>query len=382
MSIPLFSSTIKRPEMEAVLNCLVEEKVGPGEMAERLEKRTCEFFNVPYALALRSPALALDLALKLLALPEKAIVMLSALAPVWQYTQVLRSGFTPLVLDVDKKNALLSFETVEAGLKAGGQVLVLHETLGNLPKFEQFLELGIPIIEDISQSAGAFYGDKDILEPLEALKAFTELEKAGGKNISTDSTSFETAEEAPPKLQKAGTFGTLTILGLEERDILTSGGGAVLFVSEKRNVSPLKKLSSEIPSTEKLPDINAALGFVQLKNLRKNMEVRLELEKLFRRALMSTKHEPLLFLPNVINPVYNFPVILNRGFKEVEKYTSKKKLQIGLAFNESIIEKFGENLENCENASSLALRTVLFPLYPMLGAKNTEMVAKVLTTLP
>ena len=66
MLIPLFSSTIKRSEMEAVLNCLVEEKVGPGEMAEKLEKRVCDFFGVPFAIAVRSPASALDLALKLL----------------------------------------------------------------------------------------------------------------------------------------------------------------------------------------------------------------------------------------------------------------------------------------------------------------------------
>jgi len=155
-----------------------------------------------------------------------------------------------------------------------------------------------------------------------------------------------------------------------------------LFVSEKRNVAPLKKLREELTSTDRLPDINAALGFVQLKNAAKNMEVRLELEKLFRRALLSSKHEALTFLPNVINSVYNFPVILNRGFKDVEKYTQKKHIEIELAFNDSIVVHHGETCEHCESAKSLALRTVLFPLYPMLGAKNSEAVAKVLSTLP
>lgn len=377
MSIPLFSSTIKRSEMEAVLNCLVEEKVGPGEMAEKLEKRVCEFFGVPFAIAVRSPALALDLALKLLELPEKTPVMLSALAPAWQYTQIIRSGFTPVILDVDKKNALVTFEAVEAAAKAGARAVVLHETLGNLPEFARFTELGIPVIEDISQSAGGLYADKEILDPLETLHAAVDNAKS-----PAGTAEHVEAETQPPVLKKAGTFGSLTILGLEERDILTAGGGAVLFVSEKRNVAPLKKLREELLSTDLLPDINAALGFVQLKNLMKNMAIRLELEKLFRRALLSGKHESMLFASNVINPVYNFPVILNRGFKDVEKYAQKKRIRIELAFNDSVIAHVGESLDNCETAKSLALRTVLFPLYPMLGAKNAETVAKVLTTLP
>lgn len=377
MLIPLFSSTIKRSEMEAVLNCLVEEKVGPGEMAEKLEKRVCDFFGVPFAIAVRSPASALDLALKLLELPAKTPVMLSALAPAWQYTQVLRSGFTPIVLDVDKKNALVAFEAVEAAVKAGARALVMHETLGSLPEFERFAELGVFMIEDISQSAGALYADREITDAVEVLHNDNDNAKqASGTGENPG------AENTPPVLKKAGTFGTLSILGLEQRDILTAGGGAILFVSEKRNVAPLKKLREELTSTDRLPDINAALGFVQLKNAAKNMEVRLELEKLFRRALLSSKHEALTFLPNVINSVYNFPVILNRGFKDVEKYTQKKHIEIELAFNDSIVVHHGETCEHCESAKSLALRTVLFPLYPMLGAKNSEAVAKVLSTLP
>jgi len=89
---------------------------------------------------------------------------------------------------------------------------------------EQLLELNIPIIEDISQSIGATYSGV-----------------------------------------KAGTKGDFALLGLEEHDILTAGGGAILLANKKEEASSLKKLYTTAPLTDLLPDINASLGLVQLK---------------------------------------------------------------------------------------------------------------------
>ena len=162
--------------MDAVLTCMVEEKIGPGEMNQKLIKLVRELYEAEGVLALRSPAMALVYALKMFDLPEKAGVLLSALAPSWQYIEVARNGFTPIVLDVDPLTSLVTLEAVEEGIKQGGRALVLHETLGNVPDMEAFAALSIPIIEDISQSAGALYGEK-----------------------------------------RAGTFGSFSLLGLEER---------------------------------------------------------------------------------------------------------------------------------------------------------------------
>ncbi|PIE97993.1 MAG: aminotransferase [Treponema sp.] len=352
MRIPLYSSTIRRSEMNAVLTCMVEEKVGPGDVALALEKKVCEVFNVSGAVSLRSPAIALSSALKILDLPDNAGVMLSALAPAWQYVQVLRDGYTPVILDVDPKTAVVSPVEIEKGIKNGGRVLVLHEALGHLPNMESILAFGIPVIEDISQSAGAGIVFKD--------------EKSG----------------EPTEEKKAGSFGVFSILGLEEKDILTAGGGAVLMATERRNAILLKRVCGDLPFTDRLPDINAALGLVQLKQMKKNIESRAELNKLFSKSLMVSKHEGFVFYENAINPVYSFPVVLSHGFKDVVKYAKKKQVEVDLAFSGSIAEFLGEKLENCVAADSLLLRTALFPLYPRLGSKKAEMVARILSTLP
>lgn len=341
MKIPVYSSTIRRTEMDAVLTCMVEEKIGPGEMNQKLIKLVCETFQVSGAAAFRSPAIALSYALNALDLEEGAQVIISALAPSWQYVELIRKKYRPLVIDVRQENALVTAEAIEEAVKNGGRTVILHETLGFLPEIEEILSLGIPVIEDLSQSAGALY-----------------------------------------KERYAGSLGIFSILGLEEKDILTGGGGAVLLAPERRNSIVLKKLYEQAPVTDLLPDINASLAFVQLKQMAKNTELRKEMHELYLRALMQSKHKTIPAAPDTVNPVYSFPVILNSGVSDVQKYAAKKNIDIELAFKNSTVEYLKDRQEDFINATSLLLRCVLFPLYPRLGSKKSADIAKVLATLP
>ncbi len=340
MPIPVYSSTIRRSEMDAVLTCMVEEKIGPGAMNQKLIKLVKELYSVEGAIVLRSPALALSYALQAFDLPHEAGILLSALAPSWQYLEVLRLGFTPIILDVSPSTGLVTPETIEKGIKDGGRILVLHETLGNIPDMDAMTTLPIPVIEDISLSAGAFYNEK-----------------------------------------RAGCFGAFAILGLEERDSLTAGGGALLITQERKNALILNNKIKDSPITDFLPDINAALAFVQLKNMTKNIQLRSEMHEIYMKSLLQTRHKPLVFSENMTSSFYSFPVVLETGFKEVKHYVNRKDIEIELAFADSIAAYLNQT-DTYPNAASLSLRTVLFPLYPRLGIQKASKVSKVLATLP
>ena len=342
MKIQPFSSTIRRREMDAVLTCMVEEKIGPGESNLRLTQQVKEYFGVDGAVALRSPAIALRYALKALGIEPGTKVMISALAPSWQILVLEDWGFSPLVLDVSPETALVSPETVRQGMVDGGRVLVLHETLGQVPNMSAIMELGVPVIEDISQSAGATISEK-----------------------------------------KLGSFGTFSILGLEEKDILTAAGGAVLMAPLRRDWLVLKKHTDVAPSTDILPDMNSSLAFVQLKELNRNETIRKEMYEVYIRSLMRGKHRSFAQQGDYAIPaVYSFPVILESGVKDVKQYTSRKEIEIANAFEETVIALREEQLEYCKNAKFLLLRCVLFPLYPRLGTKQVSNIEKVLATLP
>lgn len=377
--IQTYSTTIRRKEMDAVLTCMVDEKIGPGELNQRLITQIKDFFNVDGAVALRSPFSALKYALRALDFNKDEKIMISALAPYWHFEALTDLGYQILVLDVDESTGLVSKEIVENGIKNGGRLLLLHETNGILPDFKGIMELNIPVIEDVSQSAGSIY-------------------------------SFENPD-APDGIEnrKAGLFGVFSILGLEEKDVLTCGGGSVLMAPKRRDWSVLKRFTDEVSKTELLPDLNCALAWIQLKEFNKNETARKQIYEIFSKSCMLGKHKLFIrtkkSLQNVENPevavnssensenlekkvdfsstMSNFPLILSSSFKDVKQYSAKKDIQIAQTFEDSVIaHKQEEFSENCIKAKSLFLRCADFPLYSRLSHSQVAKIAKILGTLP
>lgn len=365
--IQTFSSTIRRKEMDAVLTCMVDEKIGPGEINARLIQTVKEFFSCAGAVALRSPDVALKYALKALNLEAGSLVMISALAPSWHIFAVEEAGFKPLVLDVESESAQVSAEIVSEGIKAGGRALVLAESLGILPDFESILALGIHIIEDVSQSAGGIVPERS---------------SEGETNSASEEKS---AQEKPGEIKgkRAGSFGIYSICALEEHDTITAGGGALLFAHGRRDWPVLKSVVETILPVEMLPDINAALALVQIKEFSRNEQKRKEIHALFSRSVMQGKNRTFARDVENLSTVWSFPLVLNSGFKDVRQYAQKKEIEIRAAFEDCVFSRRPEEFDRtCKNAKTLFLRTALFPLYPRLSRTQVEKISKVLLTLP
>ncbi len=341
MKLPVHSSTIRRKEMDAVLTCMVAEKIGPGEMNVKLSQLARENLGVEGATAFRSAPIALSYALRALDFAPGSGIVISALAPAWHLHAVKGLGYEPVITDVHPDTGLVTAELLEDAIRRGGRLILLHEALGFLPEMQAILSLNIPVIEDISQSVGATLDGR-----------------------------------------QAGSYGVFAILGLEEGDLLTAGGGAVLLAPNKREAVVQRKLEEEAPPTDILPDINSALGFVQLKELARNSELRRNMATLYVNSLMQGRHKTMVQMGEGANAVFSFPVILSSGLKEVRQYVNRKEIDIAPAFSGSVAESLGDALEGCINAKSLLMRCVLFPLYPRLGGANSAKVAKILATLP
>lgn len=365
--IQTYSSTIRRKEMEAVLTCMVDEKIGPGETNLRLIQTVKEMMHCDGAVALRSPALALEYALKALDLPKEASVVISALAPSWQLITLEKLGYKAEICDVTEQTGLMPVELVEDEIKKGARLIILTESMGVLPEIKPFLALGVPIIEDISQSALSYYPSE---EP----------------SVESGEASDKVSPESPAAGnlgKRAGMYGSYTILGMEDRDIITAGGGAVLIAPGRREWTVLKHIVDELPSIDVMPDMNAALAFVELKEYERNEAVRREFHTLFSRAIMAGRHKTFVRGNDRNTTIYSFPLVLNSGFRDVKSYAHKKGIEVRPAYENSVIAFRQEELKSkCICANSLLLRCAMFPLYPRLGQKDAAIIVKVLTTLP
>ncbi|MDR0456042.1 MAG: DegT/DnrJ/EryC1/StrS family aminotransferase [Treponema sp.] len=359
MKIEVYSPTIRRKEMDAVLTAMVEDQIGPGERSRLLIQTAREHIRFDYALALRSPATALYLALKALEVQDGDGVLVSALSPRY-YAQVFADlRLTPLYCDVSFSFPCISRETIEKAITAkpaGTQprCIVLHHTLGFVPDIASITGLGIPVIEDISQSYCPPPAEPD-------------------KNAAP-AEGQENAENRP-------VHGVFTILGLEERDMLTSGGGALLFAMNRKDGSLLRGYSN-IPPEYCLPDINAALAAVQFREAARNMERRREIAQAYTQASLRTKHKRFVSLDGIEYNNYAFPLVLETGMKDVSAYARKKEIIVESAFEQSLAGAGISDSVLCPASYSLSLRTVLFPLYPRLPSPDAQRVSRLIMTLP
>jgi dTDP-4-amino-4,6-dideoxygalactose transaminase len=380
MKIEIYSPTIRRKEMDSVLTAMVEEKIGPGERSRLLVQTAKEQLHFDYALALRSPAVAMFTALKAIntgdgqaafdkAAFDKANVkkaaVISALSPRY-YLQVLQDlDITPLYCDVSYDFPCMSRESIEDTIAKKPQELdvcaiVLHHTLGFTPDAASIAELGIPVIEDISQSYGSW------------LKPISKKDKQ--QDDSPPAPAGKTEKEEPAV--KFG--GVFCVLGLEERDMLTSGGGALLFAMNRKDGLLLRNFAG-LADEYCLPDINSALAIVQFKELHRNITRRNEIAQVYIQAGLRTRHKR--FIPTdgeYCN--YSFSLVLETGLKDVAAYARKKEIEIENAFKNTIA---GYAIcDNCPVSSSLVMRTVLFPIYPRLRSQDVERVSRLIMTLP
>jgi len=368
LKIEVYSPTIRRKEMDAVLTAMVEDKIGPGEQSKVLIQTAREKIKFDYCLALRSPVIALHLALQSLNLERGQAVIVSALSPFYYDRVIKDSGLVPLYCDVPSSAACLNRETVEKALASRGEgvdprCIVLHHTLGYLSDAAGIAELGLPIIEDCSQSYGSYIQ-----------QGSSELEGAQQPEAG------ESAPGEPVVVIPVGNVGVFTILGLEERDMLTSGGGALLYATSRRDAAVLRNLD-DLPPEYGLPDMNAALAVVQFREAAKNLSKRREIAQHYTQSALRTRHSRFVHTDVEYNN-YAFPLVLTQGVKDVKAYARKKNTAVENAFENTLVGSGIIPPEQCPEAYSLSLRTVLFPLYPRLKLSDAERIAKLILTLP
>jgi len=324
--------------MDTVLSCLVTDSVGTGEYTEKFLKNAKEVFGYEAAVALRSPYLALAVAMKKFSLPAGTKVGLSPLAPLYHMMVIEELGLRPVFIDHDPLTCMPDLNSV---VERGCSALILFEPFGMLPKKAEIESLGISVIEDMSQSLGA--------------------------------SRVET---------KAGSIGNFAIYGLEQGSPVTAGGGVLLFAASKRDSPVVKGIEETLPKEMVLTDYNAALGLAQLRDLPNTLAKRKELEAAFQMELARTRHRTFKQEDEGEGGHYTFPIILESGMKDVIIHAKKNGVEAAPAFDESIIGRDGFPENECPGARALALRCILFPLHEKIGSKDAHTISKVLATLP
>ena len=341
MPIPLFKPSIRRKDMDSVLTCLVNDAIGPGDENKEFTKALAKYVHAAGGIALREACKALRLILDALALESGKEVIISPLSPAYYIPLFREKGLVPVYADVDPANGTIQTAEAEKRISDRTGAVIVHYPLGFVPETENLAGLGVPIVEDCTESLGANTG-----------------------------------------AVMAGGVGRYAVVGTEPRHMITTGGGTVALAKSSRDFGKLRSSASEMPEDSFLPDMNAALGVVQLKEIEKFIERRREIAATYTDAVHKTRHTTLIQKGDAEAVWYSFPVYLETGIKEVRQYALKKHVETGPAFCNTAFEYAPDPDNPCPEGKALLMRCLLFPLYPTIGRKNAETVARVLATLP
>ena len=339
--------------MDSVLNCMVSDLIGPGNLVHELEFMVAQYLGVQGGIAFSSYYIALMIAVETLELQPGDRVIISALAPALYLNILEAEGLEPLILDVNQDSGLMEPAEIEKILDQNPKAMILHHTLGYLPVIDEFLKFNLPVIEDISHCFGS------ALLP----------------------ASAEETAAAPPK-RFFGSFGDLAVLSFKPQDIITTAEGGMVLAHDKKYWQKLKSIKDVVQDNLLMPDMNASLGLSQMKTLDIIQEKRRSIYNTYKQALMKSRHKTL-FQPEEYEKIpYSFPVFISSGLKDVQKYCRKKNIETVQAFSHSITAMKEDVQNSCKNAKTLLMCTILFPLYPMLGKEQINTITRVLSTMP
>ena len=338
MAILVFRPTIKRRDMDRVLTCMISDRLGPGVLSSELASGLASYLGIAGGIACANYHTALGMALDVLGLNSGDKIVFSALSPTLYLDVCKGKGLVPLVADVDEDSGVIAVESVRRLLGQSPRALLVHYTLGYIPDMDELSDLGIPLIEDLSQGLGGNWGTR-----------------------------------------RCGSFGDLVILSLGPQSVITSGDGGMVLTGKRGQLRQLRELKATSDCI--LSDFNASLGLAQMREIETFISARGEIARVFSRSLMKSRHKTLMQKGEGDNVYYSFPVLLQSSMKEVQQYSRKRDVDTHPAFKDSVVVIEGSDCD-CPNAKRLALCCLLFPCYPMLVKKNIEIISKVLSTLP
>ena len=336
--ISFFKPSLFRKDMDAVLQTMVDEKIGPGEKKRVFVKSYADYIGLKDGVALRSYIDAIAIAMKSLGLGEGATVALSVFTPQIYLEAFRRLSIKPILVDVDDY-MMPSADVICENLE-GMNAVVLFEPLGNFVcDGERYRELGIPVIEDMTQAAGSDYSGC-----------------------------------------RPGKIGNIVIASTEEDSLVSTGGGAILLSESEETVALMKK---EINPYIELPDMNAALGIVQLGKLPSIVNRRSSIYKIYqdearRRGRVKVfGSSDLDFRTNG----YGFCCVTNDRPDEVAEMAKKYSVTVRKTFSSSVGAKYQDRYDRFPKAFEYLSRGVSFPLYPFLSNAEIQTVQKVIGIL-
>lgn len=267
--LPLSVPSITELEIKAVSDVLRSGWITTGPKAAGLEKAFCELTGCEHAVALSSATAGMHLLLHAMGIGPGDEVITPSMTWVSTVNLIAACGAKPVFVDVDRDTLMTNASLVEPLLSEKTRLIVPVHFAGASLDLDPLRQLStrhnIPLVEDAAHALGTSYKASLTGHQGTAIFSFHPI-----KNITTGEGGMFCTDDAElaDRIRRLKFHG----LGVDAFDRETLGRAPQAEVLE-----PGFKYN--------LPDMNAALGLVQLKRLKKMNAQRQSLAKHYLHLL-------------------------------------------------------------------------------------------------
>ncbi len=343
MKIVSNKPTITRKELEAVLDCLINDDLAAGESVKLLESGIAKLTGQKYALATNSLTSAYHLVFRALEMDESGEVIIPSFFPQAPLSALSISGGKPVLIDCQKDSIFPSAEEIKSKICDRTKAIAIGHLFGYHFEFKDLDDVKVPIIEDISHAIG-------------------------------------TEEDEIPY----GSRGAFAVCSFDPSGIITTGNGGIVLTNNSRYYSLMKELrgpdESSLHFDYGMTDFQAAMGLTQLPKLPDLLARRREIAKVYHESLRITPHKTPYHYSEKF-AYHSFPVLFDLSNEKTESYWKKNKIEVSHILRYPLHHHAGTGTTGFPNSERLSKKLFAVPLYPTLSRKDIEKISKLLAGL-
>ncbi len=161
MGVPLFATSLE-PQRERIAERLVEVAASGryilGPEVGAFEEEFAQYLGVRHVVGVGNGTDALTIALRAMGVGAGDEVICPSLTFYATCEAIVNADGVPVFCDVDPDTACVTAETVRPHLSARTRAIVPVHLFGNVAPVAELRELGVPVLEDAAQAAGARLG--------------------------------------------------------------------------------------------------------------------------------------------------------------------------------------------------------------------------------
>ncbi len=368
---------------------------------EIFEKALCDRFSTQNAVCVYQCRLGIYLAIKALIRPGQEVI-LSPYTITDVINMVIFAGGRPVFADVEHQTANISVSEIERLIGPNtGAVLIthLHGHAAEAHLIKKICDrFNIPMVEDAAQSFGvkehgipvgtigdvgvfSFEMHKNVPTWLGGAVVSDRRDVVEKMRAELDTFSYPSLPGISQKVKKglAHDLATIPVLFqmLTYPLIKFSYLKDIEFINSKVRRKPqVSEPAKELPEIYKsqFTSLQAELGLVQIKNVDRDIQKRIEYAHLYYEGLKNINNLVLPPLSTDASHTYLWFPVLSERREELLKFMFEKGRDIaaGHFLNSADSPRFSEFYRSCPNASKVERELLYLPTYPSYSSREVQ----------